>query len=71
MFTLVHPKKYYVGITSAKCNRRWRNNGIGYKKQQDFFNFKNMVGIIFVHIVILENKTICIEYKSVYKTFKI
>lgn len=30
--------KVYIGITSQSAKERWRNNGLGYKKNKHFFN---------------------------------
>lgn len=33
--------KVYIGITHQNCNRRWRNNGKGYRNNKYFYNAIN------------------------------
>lgn len=48
--------KKYVGITSQRCNERWRKDGAGYQNQPKFFNAIIKYGWDnFKHEIIYEN----------------
>lgn len=72
MHTLFDGRKY-IGITSQKLARRWRNEGKGYKKQVYFWNAIKKYGWNnFKHDILFENLTknqACLKEQALIKLF--
>lgn len=66
--------KKYIGITSKHPNKRWGNNGHGYKKNQHFWNAIQKYGWDnFKHDILLTNETfdyVCKVEKCLIRHYK-
>lgn len=66
--------KIYIGITYQNTKNRWRKNGLGYKKQKQFYNAICKYGWDnFEHIILFENLTkdeACQKEQELIKKYK-